>query len=241
MSWLAKFKKCFALPLCLQSVLLFGSLTSACANTFCGQIFQCALHFISKRDMGTRTRTRVLFKMLGRSERDGAKCLLWVWIFMPCLCIFACQVMPRPFLPIPLPSSCAIRISLLIALIQRLLLLPLRHFARATRRMRNISASAFRFAFQVCLPLHTSWVQKVQKKNRTRGKRCHGCVKNFLFMLTFHLNVSLFVCQFEVLKSRWLKRSKGLTGRGGLWLQFVPSVQKGNDCKGGWASVLSAC
>lgn len=197
MSWLAKLKKCFALPLCLQSVLLFGSLTSACANTFCGQIFQCALHFISKRDMGTRTRTRVLFKMLGRSERDGAKCLLWVWIFMPCLCIFACQVMPRPFLPIPLPSSCAIRISLLIALIQRLLLLPLRHFARATRRMRNISASAFRFAFQVCLPLHTSWVQKVKKKTGLGESDAIAVWK--IFCLCSHF-IWTWVCLFANLK-----------------------------------------
>lgn len=81
-------------------------------------------------------------------------------------------------------------------------------------------AQYFRFCFSVCFSslftIAHELGSKSKKKNRTRGKRCHRCVKNFLFMLTFHLNVSLFVCQFEVLKSRWLKRSKGLTGRGGL-------------------------
>lgn len=43
---------------------------------------------------------------------------------------------------------------------------------------------------------------------------CVWCVKNFLFMLTFHLNVSLFVCQFEVLKSRWLELGNGKWERG---------------------------
>lgn len=112
----------------------------------------------------------------------------------------------------PLPRPRVIPISLLIALILLLLLLlP----SRATRRMRNISASAFRFAFQVCLPLHTSF----EKVENCKGKTWL-CVKNFLFMLTFHLNVSLFVCQFEVLKSRWLKRAKGMNGmpRGGTAL-----------------------
>jgi len=142
------------------------------------------------------------------AEGDGERCLLCAWIFMPCLCIFACQVKPPASLR---PSSCVIPISLLIALIQRALLLLLvvllllSHSARATRRMRNISAYAFRFAFQVCLPLHTSWLKKWGK---VRGKQWTRCVKNFLFMLTFHLNVSLFVCQFEVLKSRWLKRAQ---------------------------------
>jgi len=56
-------------PLYLQSSRLFGSLTSPWANIFCGQIFQCALHFISKRDMGTRTRGRESFSRCSQREQ----------------------------------------------------------------------------------------------------------------------------------------------------------------------------
>lgn len=119
----------------------------------------------------------------------------------------------------PYSMVLVIPISLLIALIRRLLLRCLRllqsfHVQRTTRRMRNVSASALRFAFQVCLPFAGD-AQRTNSHTPSIWVWCVCvCVKNFLFMLTFHLNVSLFVCQFEVLKSRWLELGTGKWKRG---------------------------